>query len=82
MWWECGSILKFSQLVFKEINLEGYPKTALLSIFDNIDNSATKELISSLLTAARLIVARNWKMKYDLQLNDIERLGIYLLIIS
>ena len=68
MWWECEKVQRFWKLIFKELtdifvrDIEFNPEIALLSIFVNVEyGMMTRELITNLLTAARLIIARNWK---------------------
>ena len=42
---------------------------ALLSIFDTEDYEVTtRELLTNLLFAAKLIIAKNWKSKHEFQL--------------
>ena len=45
--------------------------SALVSIFENMEyDKMTKELISCLLTAARLIKAKNWKSKSEFRMEE------------
>ena len=44
---------------------------ALLSIIENVEYAKmTTELIANLLTAARLIIARNWKSKSEFRMEE------------
>ena len=52
------------------MTIEPKSEIALLSIFVDHNYVKTKELITNLLTAARLIIARNWKSKYELCLEE------------
>lgn len=69
--------MKFWSLVFKEINeilklnVEVHSRIVPSSIFDREQWDWTvKELITKPLVAARLMIAKNWKIKNDFQLND------------
>ena len=70
MWWECERVQKFWKLITKELrdifdrDIELNPEMALLSIFI-MENYGfiTRELLTNLLFAVKLIAARNWKSK-------------------
>ena len=77
MWWECEKVQKCWKQIFKELNeicgkdIELNPEIALLSIFENVEyDKMIKELITNLLTAARLIIARQWKSKSEFQVDE------------
>ena len=70
MWWECKAVLKCWKLVFKEIEKvvkvtsEVYPENASLYIYEGQwDWPKKRELIMNLVTATRLVIARNWKFE-------------------
>ena len=70
-------VKKFWKLIFKEIcdifgkYIEFNAKIALLSNFDNVDlDYYSKELINNFLTRARVLIARFWKDKNDIKLED------------
>ena len=88
MWWECEKVQRFWKLIFKELNdicekdIEFNPEIALLSIFENVEyDKMTKELISNLLTAAKLIIGRQWKSKSEFRMDeDMENEGFTIYI--
>ena len=65
MWLECEKMQRFWKQNFKELSyicgkdIEFNAEIALLSIYENVEyDKKTKELVTNLLTAARLIIAR------------------------
>lgn len=77
MWWERDNILNVWLLNVKEmkeiikLNIKSCSKIPLLWTFIQDQwNWTRKELLSTLLTVARLTIIRNWEIKYDLQLKE------------
>ena len=77
----CGgnveNVQRFWKQIFKELNdicgkdIELNPEIAFLSKFKNVEyDKMIKELITNLLTAARLIIARQWKSKSEFQMDE------------
>lgn len=77
MWWEQELIYKCWQLTFRETNemrnltLAIWPKIVFLSVFGrDIAKWTRRELISNLLRAPRLIIARKCRSAHNLSLSD------------
>ena len=77
MWWECEKVQRFWKQIFKEFSymcgkdIECNADIALLSIYENVEcGKMTKEFITNLLTAARLIIAKQWKLKTEFQIEE------------
>lgn len=77
MWWKCDSVLKFWRMILKEITetlwvkVETCTQITFLPIFDHDQWGSIKEKKNyNVVMATRLITARNWKVKYIVQISE------------
>ena len=77
LWWECARVQNFWKLITKELrdifdrDTKLNPEMALLAIFVTEDyDFTTREFLTNLLFAVKLIIARNWKSKLEFQLEE------------